>query len=264
MPRVSLKPDNLDEVNKQFDHRPLASPVFLNSVPKCGTHLMKNILRMFVANEQQYHEVFIQYPILRQHAAAAFAPQNPRLSWGHMLYGDEPALALRKTRHILLVRDPYDWVLARARFFLSDSFEASLEHLKGGHISTEEVLNMMIFGIHSKVPTLREIFENNAAAWLGTRVHLYRYEELVAAVKSLDSDSSRVFFERLLTDCGLDALPDDWQKRVELGADRKQSGTARENLGGDQVELPAELPDQQKALVDFAAPGLRALLGYEK
>jgi hypothetical protein len=46
------------------------------------------------------------------------------------------------------------------------------------------------------------------------------------------------------------------------GSDRKQSGTARENLRGIDVEFPDELPDMQKRLVDFAAPGLRAILGY--
>jgi isopenicillin N synthase-like dioxygenase len=53
-----------------------------------------------------------------------------------------------------------------------------------------------------------------------------------------------------------------WRERVRIGSDRKQSGTARENLRGIDVEFPDELPDMQKRLVDFAAPGLRAILGY--
>ncbi|PCI54632.1 MAG: hypothetical protein COB36_09755, partial [Alphaproteobacteria bacterium] len=38
--------------------------------------------------------------------------------------------------------------------------------------------------------------------------------------------------------------------------------TARENLKGDSYDIPDELPEQQKKMVDYAAPGLRALLGY--
>ena len=53
-----------------------------------------------------------------------------------------------------------------------------------------------------------------------------------------------------------------WRERVKIGADRKQSGTARENLTGVGIELPAVLPDLQKRMIDFAAPGLRSLLGY--
>jgi len=47
-----------------------------------------------------------------------------------------------------------------------------------------------------------------------------------------------------------------------VGSDRKQSGTARENLAGLNEVIPDTLPDKQKQMVDYAAPGLRALLGY--
>ena len=61
--------------------------------------------------------------------------------------------------------------------------------------------------------------------------------------------------------CGIER-PGDWRERVRIGSDRKQSGTARENLPGVEVELPKQLPDFQKRTVDFAAPGLREMLGY--
>jgi len=72
----------------------------------------------------------------------------------------------------------------------------------------------------------------------------------------------RLIFNRLLHHCGIDPAPADRRKRVEVGSDRKQSSTARENLAGSQPDLPDALPDTQKRLVDYAAPGLRALLGY--
>ena len=141
MPRVFAKSDNLNELNANFEQQPLTFPVFLNSVPKCGTHLLRNILRMFVPVEQQYHNDFIQFPTLRKNMQA-LNPQQPRLSWGHLLFSDESAIALKPVKHLLIVRDPYDWVLARARFFLSDTFQGSMEHLKNGAVSAEEMLNM--------------------------------------------------------------------------------------------------------------------------
>ncbi len=264
MPRIVAKQDNLNNRNAEFSQQPLREPAFLNSVPKCGTHLLRNILRMFVPVEQQYHAAFIQYAILRQHAAA-FSRGAPRLSWGHLLFSDDSAIALRHVHHIVQVRDPYDWVLARTRFFLSDTFQGALEHLKGGSVSIEDMLNMMIFGIHKKAPSMNDIFTHNAVSWLGTKAVLLHFEELLHHVKNVDAPEAEIFFAKLLENCGIDRLPDDWRERVRIGSDREQSGTARENLaGGNALEVPEELPAVQKRLVEYAAPGLREMLGYPR
>jgi len=262
MPRVIAKPDTLNQINTDYQQVPLIAPVFLNSVPKCGSHLMKNIMRMFVPVAQQYDSAFIQIPVLEQHKQA-FNPKVPKLSWGHLLFADNSTIYLKHTRHILMVRDPYDWVLARARFFLSENFQGGVDHLKNGNVSIDEMLNMMIFGIYQKIPTMAEIFENNCLAWMGTKVKLVKYEDVLKHVNALDAVEAKEYFTELLAHCGI-ALPEDWQERVIAGADRKQSGTARENLSvTDGQVIPSELPVMQKRLVNVAAPGLREILGYD-
>jgi len=261
MPRIVAKTDNLNERNLEFIQTSLASPVFLNSVPKCGTHLIRNIFRMFVPVEQQYHKAFIQIPILNQHLGA-FDLSSPKLSWGHLLFSDDSATALSSVNHLLVVRDPFDWVLARARFFLSDSFDGSLGNLKNGKITVEQVLNMMIFGIYQKAPTMQEIYTHNAVSWMSEKTQIVRYEDIIKHLKELDSQASKNFFFDLLKNCGINELPEDWQQRIEVGSDRKQSGTARENLVGQKFEIPDILPDRQKQMVEYAAPGLRNILGY--
>lgn len=263
MPRIVAKADNLNQLNANFEQQRIQAPVFLNSVPKCGTHLVRNVMRMFVPVDQQYHQAFIQHANLRDHQVA-FSEAMPHLSWGHLLFSDESAIVLRHVHHVVQVRDPYDWVLARARFFLSDTFQGSLEHLKGGNVSVEEVLNMMIFGIHSKAPSLNEIFTHNAVSWAGTQIRLLRFEELLSHVRNLDKPEAEQFFAELLRDCALGDLPDDWRERIRIGSDREQSGTARENLVGGALDVPDILPEIQKQLVDYAVPGLRKVLGYEK
>jgi hypothetical protein len=260
VPRITMMMDNLNERNAEFPQVPLTQPVFLNSVPKAGTHLIRNIMRMFVPVEQQYHATFIQHPILRQHGVPAFNPQRPMLSWGHLLYSDDAAILLRATRTVLMVRDPYDWVLARARFFMSENFDGMTNHLKGGRIDTNDLLNLMIFGIHDKAPGMEEIFRHNAVCWLGTKAYVIRYEDMIKHLKQIESRQAELYFAGLFDACGIN-MPADWRARVAIGADRKQSATARENLDG-ATDLPDELPDMQKKLVDYAAPGLRALLGY--
>lgn len=121
---------------------------------------------------------------------------------------------------------------------------------------------MMILGIHEKAPTLQEIFLHNAVGWLGTKARVIRFEDITRHLKDLDSDNAETYFAEMLGKCGIDELPDDWRERIRVGSDRKQSGTARENLAGPKFDIPDELPDVQKKLVDVSAPGLRALLGY--
>src|SRR3546814_9261364 len=78
MPEVLVKADTLDQENRRFAQAPLRQPVFLNSVPKSGSHLLRNIVRMFVPVDQQYGSDFIQWANLQQHRGA-FDPARPML-----------------------------------------------------------------------------------------------------------------------------------------------------------------------------------------
>lgn len=261
MPEIVVKPDTLDAENRRFAQTPLRKPVFLNSVPKSGSHLLRNIVRMFVPVEQQYDRDFIQWPSLQQHRQA-FDPRAPKLSWGHLFLADASAIETAPTNRILLYRDPYDWVIARARFFLSEQFSGNVDHLKSGDLNIDELLTMMIFGLPGKAPSLRDIYEMNAAAWLGARVHVVKFEDMVSSLRDLESDGAATFFSSLLEACGIER-PADWRERVRIGSDPLQSGTARENLTGVTKELPSALGARHRALVDYHAPGLRTLLGYQ-
>src|SRR3546814_12831575 len=72
------------------------------------------------------------------------------LSWGHLLFSDASAIEAASARKIVLVRDPNTWVLARARFFLSDEFGDNSVLVKNGELTVDTLINLMIFGIHGK------------------------------------------------------------------------------------------------------------------
>ena len=258
---VKLPPDTLNIETARFAQSPLRKPVFLNSVQKSGSHLLRNIVRMFVPVEQQYQKQFVQWGNMPEHLEA-WDPAKNYLSWGHLFFSDASAIELANVRKILLYRDPYDWVLARARFFMSENFQDNIDMIKGGRLAVDDLLSLMIFGIHGSSPPLRDVFQFNAAAWLGSDVHVVRFEDLREHCSDLNRSSTEQFFMELFTACGIDPVPSDWRDRVSIGSDRKLSGTARENLTGS-IDLPEELPVKHKRLVDYAAPGLRALLGYE-
>ena len=259
---IRSAPDRLDEEVRRFQQKPITRTAFLNGVPKCGTHLLRNIVRMFVPVEQHSVREFIQIPNLEQYKGV-FARERPQFSVGHMLFADPSATALKHAHHVILVRDPYDHVLARTRFIFSDQFDhPQFSRLKGEVLSVEQMMNFMIFGVPGlKAPPLREMFTFHALAWMGTGVDIVRYEDIVAQVKALDKPEAEGFFRVLLQKFGIGPLPADWRERVRIGADRKHSATARENLG-NAPSLPKTLPEPQRKLVDYAAPGLREMLGY--
>lgn len=262
MPRIKLKGDTLDSDTVCFAPAPLTQPLFLNSIPKSGTHLLRNIIRMFVPVEQQYRVQFIQWQNLKEHLIA-FDQRRSFFSYGHLFFSDASAIELAGVRKILLYRDPYDWVLARARFFLSDEFEGNVDFLKQGRLTIDELLSLMIFGIHTNAPKLADMYDLNVAAWLGSSsVYPVRYEDLVRHVGRLETIEAEAYFEGLLGACGITPIPSNWRERVRVGSDRKRSGTARENLTGIGIEIPDILPESHRRLVDYAAPGLRHLLGY--
>jgi hypothetical protein len=259
--KVTSRPDTLGPEIAKFRQEPLRRTAFLNSVPKCGTHLLRNVVRMFVPPQQHYDREFIQVANLEQHKMA-LSPLRPMFSVGHLLFADISLMALKHAHNVVLVRDPYDYVLARTRFNLSDQFDHPQQnHLKNGAVSVEQMLNLVIFGIPGRGPALREVFLFHAVAWMGTGVHVVRYEDIVANLKALETSEAEVFFTELLGKFGVSSLPADWRERVRIGSDRKHSATAREHLSGGQV-VPEVLPDIQKKLVDQMAPGLRELLGY--
>jgi hypothetical protein len=262
MPTIKLKADTLDVETRRFAPDPLRGPLFVNSIPKSGSHLLKNIIRMFVPLEQQYRVQFIQWQNLQEHLVA-FDPGRCFFSYGHLFFADASAIELAGVQKLLLYRDPYDWVLARARFFLSDEFEGNVDFLKDGKLSVDDLLSLMIFGIHTKAPKLADMYDLNVAAWLGSSsVYAVRYEDLAHHSRDLGSHEAEVYYGQLLGACGIAPLPENWRERVEVGSDRRRSGTARENLTGVAVDLPDTLPERHRRLVDYAAPGLRRLLGY--
>jgi hypothetical protein len=261
MAHIAVQPDTLDEATARFSPEPLGAPVFLNSLPKSGSHLLQNILRMFVPVDQQYRRQFIQWPNLQQHLDAFRSPRN-FLSFGHLFHGDAAAIETAQVRKILLYRDPYSWTLARARFLLSDQFTGTSEHVKSGRLGVDDLLSLMIFGSGPKIPSLRDMYELNVVAWLGSDVYPVRFEDLAEHAADPGAPGAEEYFRALLAACGVEELPSDWQERVRVGSDRRQSGTARENLSGISTDLPDELPAKHRRLVDYAAPGLRELLGY--
>src|SRR3546814_15185347 len=122
-----------------------------------------------------------------------------------------------------------------------------MDHLKSDALTADELLTMMIFGLPGKAPSLRDIYEMNAAAWLGARVHVVTYEDLVSHVGAPDTAEADSFFAALPGACGIER-PDNWHERIYNDTDRQQDGTARDNMRGGGTNKHPRLGHPRAAL----------------
>lgn len=257
--------------NAGFHQTSLKQPTVLITVAKSGSHLIRNILCMFMPMEQQDYSHTDLAPIRENRVITA-----PTFRWGHIAITPNAANVLQNAKKILLVRDPYDWVLSMARFtttYLLTGRERNHQHhphddiYRNKGVTVEELFSIIITGtdVRNQHPSLRSAYVPIAVGWKDLDVYMVKYEDACAHVKALrestDTNETKEYFRKLVGAFNID-LPVDWKKRVLTGADKRLSMTARENLG-QHYDIPNALPDRFKKLVDFTVPGLREYLGYE-
>ena len=258
-------------VNTRFTHAPLKQPSVLITVAKSGSHLLRNVLCMFIpASQQRYHHE----DSLTNGGKGTLT--TPIFIWGHIPITPTAANALQVARKILLVRDPYDWVLAMARYVTTNLISLA-RNTNEYHINDDiyerkgitlgELFNILIIGmdIRNRHPSIRTAYIPVAVGWKNLGVHLVKYEELCKHINDLrnavDTEDTKQYFREILGAFNIE-MPDDWKERVLVGSDTNLSVTARENVGVN-YDIPDVLPDEFKKLVDFTVPNLREYLGYE-
>lgn len=265
---VTTELDPFAIAHRNFSHRPLTASFILNTVPKCGTVLFRNVLAMFV------DPYAIHWPFqFAEDAERAWPPQNapvPCFFTGHVERTVRAAAALRGLPMVVVVRDPVAYVLSHATFLYSE------ETRRGGNwdaVFTQEhrlpfadAVSLVIAGYRrpdgTEFVNVREAFIRYALAWAASGALLVRYEDMIEAVHDPDSPSSRAWLFRMLGHLGL-TPPDDWRQRLVVGSSRQFSATVRENQRHMQGITPQTLlTPAQDALLDTVAPGLRESLGY--
>ena len=119
---------------------------------------------------------------------------------------------------------------------------------------------MMILGIPEKAPPLLTLYTYNAVAWLGTGVHLVRYEELVGSLDDLDGERGDRFSVRYSRLAGSNARTIG--ESASAWAPTANKAVRPGTISRESTMIPTELPQYLRKMIDFAAPGLRELLGY--
>jgi hypothetical protein len=276
--------ERIAEANSGFSHKSITNPIALITIPKTGTHLLSPIFEMFVPTDQQ------DVPLQRQRGVKGGSVQkihqgkvitDIKYMFGHLPFNSRSASALSMTKKLILVRDPYAWVLAAARHLSvlvssgSPVLRPKAEQKDTQFIETHSALGphdliaLLIAGNPNSAQLLtkgiKEVYLNWGINWIAAGAPFVRYEDImgmVAHVREGREAEARPYFENLFGEVGI-SLPEDWAERVIAGADPEKSGTARQNLKGDVSNIPDELTPMQKQLVDAYIPNVRNFLGYK-
>lgn len=247
----------------KFESTPLTQKIFLNSVPKCGTMLLRNIVLMFTGVDEFYEPM-----LSTTNMDPLLTCPEVKFFYGHVNCTPDSRAILSKFKHLVLVRDPYDYVAAYARFFYSEQLSTESElgkYIQLYKLTFDDVVPFVINGWNLRGedhPNIRDQFILNALLWLNDRVMLVKYEDIVANLRDLQSPQADQFFTDILSFLCI-PKPEDWRTRVIAGSDRAISSTSSEKIESNSPGLERKgLNNFEKNIVNIVAPNLRSILGY--
>jgi tetratricopeptide (TPR) repeat protein len=246
--------------------RSLNSPIFICTVPKSGTHLIRGILAQIFGTDF----VFLSDSpgVVPNEIDILSEPQlENKIYVGHFHYSEKFSTLVANFPKILLVRDPRDYVISQAYYM--DSFkrmESPLEKRFRELPSWKHKVSASIFGMtecKTKLASVNEIFINHCIKWLSSpNSLLVRFEDIVGSQFGGNTNRMVKTIQSILEFIGYKV--EDEEKLFDdifLGSDPAKSGTFRSgNIGSWRLEFDEDHVKQFK----LVAPGLVSRLGYEK
>lgn len=247
----------LDESLKRFkyDEIKIEKPILLNSVPKSGTNLLRNIIMHFVGRERT-----CPVAVVPETLEEVKGLKNYDFYYGHLFKNPSAYLYSRNFNMVLLMRDPLKYIpsMARWAFHHSKPWGDISEVIQAEQVPFHEVMNYCITGIQQNfgIPSLKDMYLKNLIEWIDSAAILVRYEELTKHIKQIDSIQTEKYFGSLFNSMGI-VLPTDWKERVLAGSNPEGSPTYYSGAR-------SELTEYQHLLANAEAPSLRKILGYQQ
>ena len=195
----------------------------VNSHPKSGTHLIRNILLHFNSTAVHQHILFFN-----TFESALGDTGAPRVLIGHV-----PHVTLSRAgpkaatlRHVLLLRHPCAIALALARAFY-DSNSTRADHLyMREHDSFEEIVSKVVTGYEcqgQRFGSLASSLTEFCLEWLSRTEFVLRFEDIAAKLRSDDADLLAYFGPML--NAMFEILPSDAAQRIRAGGSAAISAT---------------------------------------
>jgi hypothetical protein len=263
MEKIYNLPDEFDIVSDKYQNKPnLKNKIFLISVPKSGTHLLRNIIRVLINNENVYRP-FVQDYDFDGHLEAI---KNEKYYFytGHLNFHSYTYLNTINMRKILLIRDPYSVLISSCKFFYSDNHNSYIkDFFIKNNITPSQSIDMLINGVYDNdvyIPSIGDIYKENAIKWFSSS-YVVKYEDLISGLDNLVNKKDEAYIKTLLKEIGFDCLPENWIEIIADGANPKWSKTS--NLVFSRNDICTYLTLDQRLQFEMLNPGLRNSLGYQ-
>ena len=233
----------------------------INSHPKSGTHLVRNILGHF--NWHAFYRPILFFdtfePVLRGATSQFYA--------GHIPYAMFAVFdQIEDFNSVLLIRHPYAIALALARAFY-DINTTRADHLQmREEFSFSEIVKRVICGYDCagiRSSPLAKSLSEFTCEWLGQTPFTVKFEEIVARLKG--PDYRLVAYLAPLLEGMYGAVPDDAAQRIRAGAAPAISVTFSRTRDAAAVRArPADVPSLVPATEARRLREIAVMLGYGK
>jgi len=239
----------------------LSKPIFLISVPKCGTVLLLNIIRKILNINQQT-------PWLADHELSKKKNFENTLYNGH-LYCDEISFKkIAEYKKILLYRDPRDYVVSYANFFNSSSRPPTKldNFFKENNYTNQDVMIDVIRGVLVDGEFLygvSKIYNHMFLKWISKNAIPVRYEDITGSNVGGSDKKRNETILKILKFLEINA-PNNLGEIIGEGDAKSKEGKYTSFRKGGSGDWKNHFKEHHKLLFKYYASNLVSKLNYEE
>jgi hypothetical protein len=247
-------------------------PVVLNSLPKSGTVLLRNILMSFYGVDATRARTIDWNDVEGYKTFSEICSPDHRLLVGHLAHNPFPRYFVRSLPHaprmILLIRHPLDNCYSLARHYFRPGqadWDRISEAITERKIPFDEVVTYCITGISYAGEKIYNVLDRytHVLAWQAASFPtlIVRYERLIEAIRLMEAERANVpVFEGLFSFCGI-TPPPDWRRRIVEMAQPSRTWT---HVSHESEEERYPNRGEFLAFMNSLYPGLLQFAGYER
>ncbi len=251
------------ESSKITTSNELSTPLVLCLIPKCGTHLLENIIRKILSNEA-FDEINEdgQLPSVDGSYIYAKDKLQNKIYRGHLWFSKSVQEKLKNIPKVILIRDPRDYVISHKHFL--DYFrggKGKLDNYVSKLENNNDKLSSIILGLNfhdAILSPVYEHFQNFGLKWIDDNSLVVRYEDLIIRKSGRVEERTVKTVETILDLIGLKYS--NLEQFILDGSNPSRSPTFRSGKIGDWKKEFSDFTIEQ---MKICAPNLVSALGYE-